>query len=108
MSLPAWASGNQIAPGHAPTGGSDLAVAGPGSITFRIPKNQLVEARGQWRDGRWTVVMQRSLKVPSGEQGIALEPGERASLALAVWDGAHQDRDGKKQITIWQDLELEK
>src|SRR5688572_26943042 len=31
VSLPALASGNQIVPGRAPTGGSDLAVGGPGS-----------------------------------------------------------------------------
>jgi hypothetical protein len=39
---------------------------------------------------------------------VSLEPGGRASVAFAVWDGVHQDRDGKKSITIWQDLEIEK
>ncbi len=30
----------------------------------------------------------------------------RLIAALAVWDGAHRDRDGQKLISIWQDLEL--
>jgi hypothetical protein len=28
-------------------------------------------------------------------------------VAFAVWEGAEKDRDGKKLITIWQDLLLE-
>jgi hypothetical protein len=36
-----------------------------------------------------------------------LTAGQRASIAFAVWDGGQQDRDGKKLVTIWQDLELE-
>jgi DMSO reductase family type II enzyme heme b subunit len=107
ISLPALASGNQIVPGGDTGGGSDLSVGGPGSVTFRIPKSQLVTARGEWKDGRWTVVITRELAVESEDDGVALEPGGRASVAFAVWDGSHQDRDGKKLITIWQDLELE-
>ncbi len=107
ISLPARASSNQIVPVVDADGGSDLAAGGPGSVTFRIPKNQFVRARGEWQDGRWTVVMTRALAVQSDGGGVELEPGGRASAAFAVWDGSHQDRDGKKSITIWQDLELE-
>ncbi|MBI3469528.1 MAG: c-type cytochrome [Planctomycetes bacterium] len=107
VSLPALASGNQIVPGRAPTGGSDLAVGGPGSVTFRMPQSQLVDIRGQWEEGRWTVVMSRTLMVTSEQDRVSLEPGSRASVAFAIWDGSRQDRDGKKLITIWQDLELQ-
>lgn len=108
VSLPALASGNQIVPGHAATGGSDLAGAGPGTSTFRLPKNQVVLASGKWEEGRWNVVMTRPLASPAKDAGIALEPGCTASVAFAVWDGSAQDRDGKKLITIWQDFVLEK
>jgi DMSO reductase family type II enzyme heme b subunit len=107
VSLPALASMNQIVPSRAPTGGSDVAAAGPGSVTFRIPKSQLVAAIGRWSDGRWTVVMRRPLAVDLPDDGVSLAPGELASVAFAVWDGSHQDRAGQKAITIWQDLELE-
>ncbi len=108
ISLPALAAKNQIVPGRSISGGSDLGVGGPGSVTFRIPKSQLVTAMGQWKEGRWTVVMQRALSVDTPDEGVSLGPGEKASVAFAIWNGSHQDRDGQKLITIWQDLELEK
>jgi mono/diheme cytochrome c family protein len=108
VSLPALATGNQIAPGHAATGGSSLTAGGAGSATFRLPKSQLVAANGTWADGRWTVLMTRTLGTKSASDGISLAAGAQASVAFAVWDGAAQDRDGKKLVTIWQDLVLEK
>jgi hypothetical protein len=107
ISLPAEASGNAVVPSVKTSGASSLAAAGPGTVAFRIPKSRLVKAHGEWRDGRWTVVMTRPLMVDS-DAGVSLVPGEQASLALAVWDGAFRDRNGQKSITIWQDLELEK
>ena len=106
VSLPARASGNSIVPTGESAGASSLTVGGPGSVTFRIPKSQLVTAGGQWADGRWTVVMTRSLRVDP-DQGVSLEPGDKASIAFAIWDGAQRDRDGKKLIAIWQDLVVE-
>jgi mono/diheme cytochrome c family protein len=105
ISMPAVAAGNQVAAVKPEaSGGSSLAAAGPGSVTFRVPKNQSVVAVGQWKDGYWTVVMSRTLR---GAEGVVLEEGARASIALAVWDGARRDRDGQKLVSIWQDLELE-
>jgi hypothetical protein len=51
--------------------------------------------------------MARPLVVGSESDGVSLDPGARASIAVAVWDGSQRDRDGKKLITIWHDLELE-
>jgi DMSO reductase family type II enzyme heme b subunit len=109
LAFPARAAGNQVAPSAAHgTGGSSLTGAGPGSTTFRIKKSQLVSATGRWSQGRWTVLVRRSLAVASLEDGIALAPGQTASVALAVWDGAHRDRNGQKQVSIWQELVLER
>ncbi|MCE9552900.1 MAG: c-type cytochrome [Planctomycetes bacterium] len=107
ISLPAKASGNPVVPAAGASGSSSLTASGPGSVAFRLPKSRLVTARGQWREGRWTVVMTRPLVV-EGASGVSLVPGERASIALAVWDGDHRDRNGQKLISIWQDLLLEK
>ena len=107
ISLPARASGNQIVPTSAASGASSLTGGGPGTSTFRPAKSQLVRATGDWQDGRWTVVMVRPLALSSPEDGVPLRPGDTASVAFAIWDGAAQDRDGKKLITIWQDLILE-
>lgn len=108
VSLPAKASGNPIVAAGSKSGGSTLAIGGPGTVTFRLPQSQLVTARGKWSDGRWSVVMARPLAVASESDGVSVEPGARASIAVAVWDGSHRERDGKKLITIWHDLELEK
>jgi DMSO reductase family type II enzyme heme b subunit len=51
--------------------------------------------------------MKRPLAAPSEEDGVSLAPGQHASAAFAVWNGAHQDRNGQKLVTIWQDFELE-
>jgi mono/diheme cytochrome c family protein len=107
ISLPARASSNPIVPEVGRTGASHLTAAGPGSVTFRVPTSQLVQARGEWREGRWTVVMTRTLGVASEVEGVSLTPGERVSIAFAVWDGNQRDRDGQKLITIWNDLVLE-
>jgi len=82
-------------------------VGGPGSVTFRIPQSRLVTAHGDWKDGRWAVVMKRSLTVPSDDDGVSLAPNATSSVAFAVWDGSEQDRDGKKLVSIWQNLKLE-
>jgi len=107
ISLPARASGNQIVPPGGESGGSSLTGGGPGTSTFRPPTSQHVHAVGQWHEGRWTVVMTRPLALGAADDGVSLKPGDKASVAFAVWDGAAQDRDGKKLITIWQDLLLE-
>jgi DMSO reductase family type II enzyme heme b subunit len=107
VSLPAVASGNQIVPGPAASGGSSLSGAGPGSSTFRLPKSQIVTAHGDWQEDRWTVILTRKLSTAAATEGISLAPGAEASVAFAVWDGSANDRDGKKLITVWQDLVLE-
>lgn len=107
MSLPARASGNLIAFADEESGGSSLHASGPSTVTFRVPQSQLVRAHGSWVDGRWTVIMTRALSAPSPVEGLSLQPGDCVSVAFAVWDGAHRDRDGQKSITIWQDLEID-
>ena len=108
ISLPALAAGNQIVPSENAKAGSSLETAGPGTVTFRPVKSQLVDAHGQWADGRWTVVMTRALHVDAAGAGVSLEPGAKVSLAFAIWDGGAKDRDGKKLVSIWQDCELER
>jgi hypothetical protein len=51
--------------------------------------------------------MRRSLNVASPDDGVTLVPGQRVSVAVAVWEGSHRDRNGQKQVSIWQDLVLE-
>jgi hypothetical protein len=108
VSLPARAVGNLLSAPATDSAGTALTAGGPSTVTFRLPQSQLVQSQGVWSDGRWTVVMRRALAVENEADGLTLTPGERVSIAFAVWDGNQRDRDGKKLVTIWQDLELEK
>jgi DMSO reductase family type II enzyme heme b subunit len=65
-----------------------------------------VHARAAWRAGRWTVVFQRPLLVPT-EQGLSFVPAEPYAAAFAIWDGACRDRASQKVVSIWNDLQLE-
>lgn len=91
--LTAWAAGNPRSDPTHPLVGSGIEAEGPGSVTLRPPAALDVKARGEWKDGRWTVVLRRPLA-----------PGKR-SIAFAVWDGAARDRNGQKLVSIWHDLE---
>ncbi len=106
LTLPAVAAHNEIVPGNDISAASSLEAAGPGSVTFRPVKSQLVQAHGNWAEGRWTVTMTRALQVPASS-GVALQPGMKVSAAFAIFDGTAKDRDGKKMVSIWQDVELE-
>src|SRR5690606_4926381 len=92
LSLTARAAGNLIVPAEKGAGGSSLRVGGPGSMTFRLPRNQSVQAQGSWDKQRWAVVMSRPLSAADAQE-LALRPGEKISAAFAVWDGSHRDRD---------------
>ena len=50
---------------------------------------QAFPAQGQYADGKWTV----TLLLPVLPEGTP--------LAVAVWNGGQQDRDGRKYFTIW-------
>ena len=50
---------------------------------------QAFPAQGAYAAGKWTVTMQLPV-LPEG-----------TPLAVAVWNGAQQDRDGRKYFTIW-------
>jgi mono/diheme cytochrome c family protein len=105
--LAAHAAGNQLAdPSHSLAAGN-LEARGFGTLTMRPRASQAVTSRATWQDGRWTVVLRRPLD-PGADNGVPLAPGDRVSVAFALWDGAARDRNGQKLVSIWHDLMLEK
>jgi hypothetical protein len=85
---------------------TSLQARGLSTLTMRPKVSQVVAADGDWKDGVWTVVLSRPLQVPA-DAGLSLAPGDKASIAFAIWDGAARDRNGQKMVSIWQDLRLE-
>jgi len=64
------------------------------------------------------VVFRRAFKgnvsnVKAGSSNVKIStldfvPGQTVRVAFAVWNGRAGDRDGKKSVTIWQDLVIVK
>ena len=54
---------------------------------------QTFPARGVYRAGGWSVVLELP-DLPGGQQ-----------LSFAVWNGSQQDRDGRKYFSVWHSLE---
>jgi mono/diheme cytochrome c family protein len=104
--LTAEAAGNQRADPAAAARAASHQATGFGSLTMRPSVSQLVKAWGEWKDGRWTVVLRRPLQVDAAA-GLPLAAGDKLSIAFALWDGAAGDRNGQKLVSIWHDLELE-
>jgi mono/diheme cytochrome c family protein len=104
--LAAQAAGNLRSDPRAPFTGNNLTARGVGSLTMRPRTSQLVSGDGEWHDGRWTIILRRPLNSPA-DAGLELGPGERVSIAFALWDGASRDRNGQKLVSIWHDLEIQ-
>lgn len=81
----------------------NLLAAGVGTITSDPAEAQLVRGEGRWADGKWRVVMVRSLRTPDGRDA-QFQPGESTAVAFAVWDGAQRARDSQKAVSVWQRL----
>jgi DMSO reductase family type II enzyme heme b subunit len=50
--------------------------------------------------------MFRRSMAPTGAGSAALTPGRVVPIGFAVWNGSAGDRDGKKSVTIWQELRI--
>lgn len=84
----------------------NINAAGVGTITSQPADLQVVRGDGRWAGGKWRVVMVRPLRT-SNARDAQLEPGQETSVAFAVWDGARNDRNGQKAVSVWQRLIIE-
>jgi len=83
----------------------ELNAEGFGTITPQPAEYQTVEGYGSWENGEWTVVFIRDLEV-SGKWDAVLMRDEPVLVALAVWDGSEEDRNGRKVVSVWQRLNV--
>lgn len=102
----AWGAGNIVADPTRRSAAEDLTAQGFGTLRARPPMDQTVAASGTWGMNTYSVVFRRSL-AGRGANAVALRPGTTVPVAFAVWNGSAGDRDGKKSVTIWQDLKIE-
>jgi mono/diheme cytochrome c family protein len=102
----AWGAGNIVADPTRRSAAEDLMAQGFGTLRARPKSDQNVDATGVYATGSYRVVLRRSLQ-GLGPESVALKPGESVPVAFAVWNGSAGDRDGKKSVTIWQELVIE-
>ncbi|MBI4478153.1 MAG: c-type cytochrome [Acidobacteria bacterium] len=102
----AWGAGNIVADPTRRSAAEDLSAQGFGTLRARPPAAQAVTATGEFATGSYLVQFTRPFA--AGDNAVRLSPGSTVPVAFAVWNGAAGDRDGKKSVTIWQELLLEK
>jgi len=100
-----WGAGNIVSDPTRKSSSEDLQAQGFGTLKGRGRFVGDVDARGIHRLGSYRVILKRKLKV-EGERAVVFKPGESFPVAFAVWNGSAGDRDGKKSVTIWQELKL--
>jgi mono/diheme cytochrome c family protein len=102
----AVAAGNVIsAPHSSPV--EDANARGFGTLRSQPLKQQNVQGRGVWHDGFWSVMLTRRLK-SSDQEDVRFAAGRSVPVAFAVWNGEQRDRNGRKVISNWFQLVLEK
>ncbi len=102
-----WGAGNIVSDPQRKSPAEDLTAQGFGTLRARPRIDQKVDARGVYAAASYRVMFRRSL-APTGKEAVALTPGATVPVAFAVWNGSAGDRDGKKSVTIWQDLKIAK
>jgi mono/diheme cytochrome c family protein len=102
----AWGAGNIVADPTRHSAAEHLTSQGFGTLRAHPLQDQAVEATGVYATGSYQVQFTRAFA--GSNNAIQLAPGDRVPVAFAVWNGSAGDRDGKKSVTIWQELLLEK
>lgn len=106
----AWGAGNLVANPTLKTPVECLVARGPGTLSGKPAAFQLVDGSAVYERGVWYVQLQRSMALPSehGEGDERLfKTGDYLPVSFAIWNGSAGDRDGKKNISIWQKLVIE-
>ncbi|MBI4638422.1 MAG: c-type cytochrome [Candidatus Rokubacteria bacterium] len=106
MFVTGWGAGNIVSDPSRLSPAEDLVAQGFGTLRARPRADQAVDARGVYTTGGYRVMLRRDL-AGRGVGGVTLAPGTTVPVGFAVWNGSAGDRDGKKSVTIWQDLVLE-
>ena len=73
----------------------NIVSGGLGTITHTEGDDN-IEALSNWDGSQWQVVLSRPLAAIDADDQAGLEPGGNYPVAFATWDGANQERDGRK------------
>ncbi len=100
-----WGAGNIVSDPTRGTAAEDLHAQGFGTLQARPGAGRELQAKGIYSTDSYRVIFRRALAL-EGTHAVRLEPGTTVPVAFAVWNGSAGDRNGKKSVTIWQNLQL--
>jgi mono/diheme cytochrome c family protein len=101
-----WGAGNIVSDPTRKSSSEDLHAQGFGTLSGRPGADDALEAKGIYATGTYRVLFRRRIR-GKGRDAVRLTPGTTVPVAFAVWNGSAGDRDGKKSVTIWQNLQLQ-
>ncbi|MCZ7566105.1 MAG: ethylbenzene dehydrogenase-related protein [Burkholderiales bacterium] len=87
--------------------GTVETLAAEGFGTLSAQRADGVQAEGAWHDGHWQVVLRRALDSAASPLHARLAPDAAVPVAVAIWDGGAQERDGTKRLSGWHALALD-
>ncbi|MFQ5551032.1 MAG: ethylbenzene dehydrogenase-related protein, partial [Gemmatimonadales bacterium] len=61
---------------------------------------------GEWRDGRWTVVIRRPLVTADGDREAQLGSDQLVPVAFHVWEGSNGETGLRMAISSWYFIQL--
>ncbi len=86
---------------------AELTAEGADRLSAQPPEGQGLAGGGTWAEGRWRVVLRRSLVTDDADEDVQFESGRLIPLAVQVWDGANGDADSRRALSAWHYLLLE-
>jgi DMSO reductase family type II enzyme heme b subunit len=89
------------------SGLSELNGNGLDKIRPQPQSGQQPTAIGEFKSGRYELVMKRPLKTASSSQGVQFEPGRFIPIAFFIWDGSNGETEGKMALTSWYSFFME-
>jgi mono/diheme cytochrome c family protein len=101
----AWGAGNVVADPTSRSSVEDLTAAGFGTLRALPAVDGSIDTTGVYSIGSYRVLFKRPLRSEATDKR-SFRVGKSIPIAFAVWDGRAGDRDGKKSVTIWQELVL--
>lgn len=107
--ITAWGAGNLVSNPELNTPVECLVARGPGTLSGKPVVAQLVQGQSVYDRGVWSVQLRRRMSFTSGDHTgeRIFNKGDYLPVSFAIWNGSAGDRDGKKNISIWQKLVIE-
>jgi DMSO reductase family type II enzyme heme b subunit len=92
-----WSSGSAESPASV----SLVTARGSQDLTGREAAVVGLEARGEYANGTWRVIMTRPLRTSPADQDLQITQGAYIPIAFATWDGSNGERGARHTLTTW-------